>query len=354
MSVEKIRVGITQGDINGIGYEVIFKTLNEPKVYEDFTPIIYGSSKVAAYHRKALNMPAITLNSIKSIEEANDKRINIINCLDDNIRVELGKSTQMGGEAAFLALKLAVEDLKRGAIDVLVTAPINKKNIQSEEFHFPGHTEYLMEAFHAKEVLMLMVSDIMKVGVVAGHIAIKDVPAYITKERILEKLRIMNKTLQNDFTIRRPRIAVLGLNPHMGDDGLMGNEEQEVIIPAMEQAKAEGIMAMGPYAADGLFGSEGLRKFDAILAMYHDQGLTPFKTLAFSSGVNYTGGLDGIRTSPDHGTAFEIAGLDQANHESFQNALFMAIDIFKNRKMNVELQKNPLKTFKINEIERNA
>ena len=354
MSEEKIKVGITQGDINGIGYEVIFKTLNEPKVYENFTPIIYGSSKVAAYHRKALNMPNMTLNSIKNVEEAHTKRINIINCLDDNIRVELGKSTTVGGEAAFLALKQAVEDLKRGAIDVLVTAPINKKNIQSDDFNFPGHTEYLKEAFNAKEVLMLMVSDIMKVGVVAGHIAIKDVPSYITKERILEKLRIMNRTLQNDFTIRKPRIAVLGLNPHMGDEGLIGNEEQEVIIPAIEQAKAEGIMALGPYAADGLFGSESMRKFDAVLAMYHDQGLTPFKTLAFSSGVNFTAGLPGIRTSPDHGTAFEIAGLDQANHESFQNALFLAIDLFTHRKMNAELQKNPLKTFKINEIERNA
>lgn len=354
MSEERIRVGITQGDINGIGYEVIFKTLNEPKVYENFTPIIYGSSKVAAYHRKALNMPNMTLNSIRNAEEAHTKRINIINCLDDNIRVELGKSTPMGGEAALLALKQAVEDLKRGAIDVLVTAPINKKNIQSDEFNFPGHTEYLMETYGASEVLMLMVSDIMKVGVVAGHIAIKEVPSYITKERILEKLRIMNRTLQNDFTIRKPRIAVLGLNPHMGDEGLIGNEEQEVIIPAIEQAKAEGIMALGPYAADGLFGSESMRKFDAVLAMYHDQGLTPFKTLAFSSGVNYTAGLPGIRTSPDHGTAFEIAGLDQANHESFQNALFMGIDIFQHRKMNASLQKNPLKTFKINEIEKNA
>lgn len=354
MSEKRIKVGITQGDINGIGYEIIFKTLNEPKTYEDLTPIIYGSSKVAAYHRKALNMPNLTLNSIKNADEAHENRINIINCLDDNIRVELGKSTTMGGEAAFAALKLAVEDLKNGNIDILITAPINKKNIQSDEFSFPGHTEYLMQEFNSKDVLMLMVSDIMKVGVVTGHIPIKEVAQAITKEKILQKLRIMNNTLQDDFTIRRPRIAVLGLNPHMGDDGLIGNEEQEVIIPAMEQAKAEGIMAMGPYAADGLFGSDSFKKFDAILAMYHDQGLAPFKTLAFASGVNFTAGLEGIRTSPDHGTAFDIAGQDLANHESFQNALYLAVDVYKNRKMNIELKKNPLKTYKVNEFEKNA
>jgi 4-hydroxythreonine-4-phosphate dehydrogenase len=354
MSEEKIKVGITQGDINGIGYEVIFKSLNDPRVYEDLTPIIYGSSKVAAYHRKALEMPAMTLNSIKTAEEAHEKRVNIINILDDNIRVELGKSTQMGGEAAFLSIKQAVEDLKRGAIDVLITAPINKKNIQSDSFNFPGHTEYLVQEFNSGNGLMLMVDNNLKVGVVAGHIPIKDVSQYITKERILEKLRILNSTLKNDFTIRKPRIAVLGLNPHMGDEGLIGTEEQDVIIPALEQAMEEGIMAVGPYAADGLFGSDSLYKFDAILAMYHDQGLAPFKTLAFSTGVNFTAGLPGIRTSPDHGTAFDIAGQNKADHQSFLNALYLAVDIHKNRKQNAELSRNPLKTYKINEIEKNA
>ncbi len=354
MSEKTIKVGITQGDINGIGYEVIFKTLNDARVYEDLTPIIYGSSKVAAYHRKALNMPGMTLNSIKTADEAHEKRINIINCLDDNIRVELGKSTTMGGEAAFNALKLAVDDLKNGLIDVLVTAPINKKNIQSDEFDFPGHTEYLARVFESDDALMLMVSENLKVGVVAGHIPIKEVSNYITKERILKKLRTLNATLKNDFTIRKPRIAVLGLNPHMGDEGLIGNEEQEVIIPAIEQAFDEGIMAVGPYAADGLFGSDSMYKFDAILAMYHDQGLAPFKTVAFTTGVNFTAGLACVRTSPDHGTAFDIAGLDKADNNSFREALYLAVDVYKNRHMNIELQKNPLKTYKINEIEKNA
>lgn len=354
MSEEKIRVGITQGDINGIGYEVIFKTLNDPRVYEDITPIIYGSSKVAAYHRKALNMPNLSMNSVRTAEEVHAKRINLINCLDDNARVELGKSTTHGGEAALLALQMAVEDLKRGAIDVLVTAPINKKNIQSDQFHFPGHTEYLAEAFGQGEGLMLMVSGDIKIGVVAGHVPIKDVPNYITKERILDKLKVLDHTLQMDFTIRKPRIAVLGLNPHAGDEGLLGTEEQDIILPAIEEAKSMGIVAMGPYPADGFFGSDSFRKFDAILAMYHDQGLAPFKTLAFATGVNFTAGLPCIRTSPDHGTAFEIAGQDLANHESFQNALYLAIDVFKNRQQNTQLRANPLKSFKVNVIEKNA
>ncbi len=351
MSEYKIKVGITQGDINGIGYEVILKTLADNRIFESFTPIIYGSSKVAAYHRKALNIPNFSLNSIREVGENHPKRINIINCLDDNIRVELGKSTNIGGEAAFKALEMATTDLKNGKIDVLITAPINKKNIQSETFNFPGHTEYLQEQAESGEALMLMVSDIMKVGVVTGHVSMKDMPSKITKEGILNKLRILNKTLFMDFSVRKPRIAVLGLNPHAGDQGVLGSEEQDIIIPAIEEAKKEGIMALGPYPADGLFGSDQFKNFDAILAMYHDQGLAPFKALTFSKGVNYTAGLSFIRTSPDHGTAFDIAGQDKANEESFREAIYLAIDIFNNRQMNIELTKNPLKSPDINELE---
>jgi 4-hydroxythreonine-4-phosphate dehydrogenase len=347
MSSEKIKVGITQGDINGIGYEIIFKALADPRMLEVCTPVIYGSSKVAAYHRKALNLPSITLNSIRTGAEAHSKRINIVNCLDDNARVELGKPTEGSGEAAYLALEKAVEDLNKGAIDVLVTAPINKKAIQSSKFDFPGHTEFLAKEFKG-EPLMLLVSNNLRVGVVTGHIPLKDVSESITKNKILEKLRILNQSLKVDFIIRKPRIAVLGLNPHAGDTGLLGNEEIDTIIPALEAARQEGIMAFGPYAADGLFGSNQVATFDAVLAMYHDQGLTPFKALAFATGVNYTAGLSVIRTSPDHGTAFEITGLNEASEESFLAAMYMAIDIYHNRKLHQELIANPLKTVDAN------
>jgi len=351
MKNEKIKIGITHGDINGIGYEIIFKTLNDLRMYEMCIPIIYGSSKVAAYHRKTLNIGNFSLNNIKTAEEAHPKRANIINCVDDNIRVELGKETKMGGEAAYHALSAAVKDLKEGKIDVLVTAPIHKKNIQSEEFQFPGHTEYLESEFESEGSLMLLISDVMKVGVVTGHVPVKDVPELITKEKILAKLRILNKSLKEDFTIRKPRIAVLGLNPHAGDNGLIGKEELEVIIPAIEEAKRKDIVALGPYPADGFFGSNNISKFDAILAMYHDQGLIPFKTLSFESGVNFTAGLPVIRTSPDHGTAFEIAGQGIASEESFRQAIYSAIDIYNNRHQNKELSKNPLKSYDISKMD---
>lgn len=351
MSDHKIKVGITQGDINGIGYEIIFKALTDNRLLESFTPVIYGSSKVAAYHRKALNITNFSLNSIRTAEEAHPKRVNIINCLSDEVRVELGKSTTIAGDAAFKALELAVQDIKRGAIDVLVTAPINKKNIQSDKFSFPGHTEYLAQQAESDEVLMLMVSDHLKVGVVTGHVPLKDVAENITVDSIVEKLRILDSTLRVDFTIRKPRIAVLGLNPHAGDQGVIGTEEEEVIIPAIAKAKEMGIMALGPYPADGLFGNAQLKNFDAILAMYHDQGLAPFKVLAFTNGVNYTAGLPFIRTSPDHGTAYDIAGQNKADRESFLNAIYLAVDAYKNRLENQKLAKNPLKNFDKNELE---
>ncbi len=351
MRTDKIRLGISHGDINGIGYEIIFKTLSDIRMFDMCTPIIYGSSKVAAYHRKTLNISNFNLNNIKDANEAHAKRVNIINCVDDNIRVELGKETKMGGEAAYAALSLAVEDLKNGKIDVLVTAPIHKKNIQSDNFKFPGHTEYLQKEFNAKESLMFLVSDVLKVGVVTGHIPLNAVSKAITKEKIISKLKIMNKSLKEDFTIRKPKIAVLGLNPHSGDNGLIGKEEQDVIIPAIEEAKQQGIVALGPYPADGFFGSNNLSKFDAVLAMYHDQGLTPFKTIAFSSGVNFTAGLPYVRTSPDHGTAFEIAGQGVADEESFRQAIYVALDVFKNRTSFQELSKDPLKSYDISKMD---
>lgn len=344
MSTEKVKVAITQGDINGIGYEIIFKTLADPKVLELYTPVIYGSSKVAAYHRKALNIANFSLNSIRSGEEAHPKRVNIVNCLDDNIRVELGKATEIGGQAAFEALKMAVEDLRTGAVDVLVTAPINKNVIFSEKFKFPGHTEYLAEQFSSDSHIMLMVSPKLRVGVVTGHIPLKEVAGQLTMDKVLEKLRVLDKTLRMDFTIRKPRIAVLGVNPHAGDGGLLGDEEINIISPAIDVAREEGIMALGPYPADGLFGSGDVGRFDAVLAMYHDQGLAPFKTIAFSEGVNYTGGLPVIRTSPDHGTAFEIAGENKADESSFREAIYLAIDVFKQRKIYEEISADPLKS----------
>lgn len=339
---KKIRVGITQGDINGIGYEVIIKTLLDPRVIENYTTIVYGSPKVASYHRKALNINNFSFNTIDSAEQASPRKANIINCLDDEVKVELGKSTEIAGEASYKSLETAVNDLINGKIDVLVTAPINKKNIQTESFKFPGHTEYLTDKTATKESLMLMVSDILKVGVVTGHIPVTSISSVLTVKKIMEKLRILNQSLIEDFAIRRPKIAILGLNPHCGDEGVIGTEEIEIINPAIEQAKMENILAFGPYPADGLFGSSNFKKFDAVLAMYHDQGLAPFKALVFERGVNYTAGLPMVRTSPAHGTAYEIAGKNEANEESFRNAFFMACDIYENRNEYYALNKNPL------------
>ncbi|PLX16912.1 MAG: 4-hydroxythreonine-4-phosphate dehydrogenase PdxA, partial [Marinilabiliales bacterium] len=274
-----------------------------------------------------------------------------INCLDDNVRVELGKSTDIAGESSLISLEHAVKDLKEGKIDVLVTAPINKDNVQSEKFNFPGHTEYLTQESKSKKSLMLMVSENLKVGVATTHLPLNKVPEEITEELILEKLRIMNKSLIQDFRIRKPKIAVLGLNPHAGDNGLLGTEEVDIIIPAINKAKEEDILALGPYAADGFFGSDNFKKVDAILAMYHDQGLTPFKALAFNSGVNYTAGLDFIRTSPGHGTAYEITGLGKASEISFRNAIYLACDIYRSRTEYQEISADPLKHYEISDKE---
>jgi 4-hydroxythreonine-4-phosphate dehydrogenase len=339
---DKIKIGISHGDINGISYEVIIKTLMDNRISEICTPIIYGSPKVAAYHKKALDIENFSPTSINSPEEARGNKSFIINCVDENIRVELGKSTESAGIDSFKALKAATDALESGKIDALVTGPINKQNIQHSDFNFSGHTEYLQARFRVDEVMMLMVSDILKVGLVAGHVPISALSSMITIELVVENLKILARSLQVDFCIRNPRIAVLGLNPHAGDNGLLGSEEQKVITPAILQAKELGITAFGPYAADGFFGAGRFNRFDAVLAMYHDQGLAPFKSLCMESGVNFTAGLPVVRTSPAHGTAYELAGRNEASPDSFRNAIYLAIDIVRNRELYKEISANPL------------
>lgn len=343
---KKIVVGITHGDINGISYEVIMRTLNDSRINDLCIPVVYGSPKVAAYHRKAINLQNFSFYHIQDIKEANPKKANIINCVGDDIRVELGKSTKMAGEAAIASLNRAVKDIKAGVIDVIVTAPINKHNVQSPDFPFPGHTEYFENVFDSEgKSLMFLVGDQLKVGLVTGHIPLAEVPATITRDLIMTKARVMEKSLREDFNIRKPRIAVLGVNPHAGDDGLLGKEETDVVIPAIKTLfEEEDLLVFGPYPADGFFGSMEYKKFDGILAMYHDQGLTSFKALNFYQGVNFTAGLPFVRTSPGHGTAYDIAGTGVASPESFREALFMALDIFRNRILYREMNENPLQT----------
>lgn len=338
-----IRVGITHGDINGIGYEVIMKALNDSRVTEGITVVVYGSPKAAAFHRKSIELPNFSFNLIKTAAEANSKRPNIIDCCEADIKVEPGVSTIDAGKAAFEALKAAVTDLKNNTIDVIVTAPINKKNINEAGFEFPGHTEFFASQFNAPNHVMLLMNDAMKVGVVAGHIPVSEISAFITKERVLQKLEVLNSSMISDFGIRKPRIAVLGLNPHAGDDGLLGNEEQTIIIPAIKEARDKGIMALGPYAADGFFGSGEFANFDVILGMYHDQALAPFKALAFDNAVNVTVGLPIVRVSPAHGTAYNLVGQNQASELSFIQAIFTACDIFETRSNYKDLVANQLK-----------
>lgn len=344
MDHQEIRIGITHGDINGIGYEVIMKSLSDQRIMENATVIVYGSPKVAAFHRKAIDLPNFNFNLIKTAEEAASKKANIINCVDPNIRVEAGTETVEAGEASFLALKMAVADLKENKIDVLVTAPINKHNIHSDSFNFPGHTEYLAKEFGDDNALMFLVSPNFKIGVLSGHVPLAQAVKYVTVDNILSKLRLMNASLIQDFGIRKPRIAVLGLNPHSGDKGLIGTEETEFIVPAINKAREENIMALGAYPPDGFFASNNFLKFDAILAMYHDQGLIPFKALFFEEGVNFTAGLPIVRTSPAHGTAYDLVGKNEANENSFRQAIYMAIDIFNKRREYKSLIKNQLKS----------
>ncbi|MBC7863412.1 MAG: 4-hydroxythreonine-4-phosphate dehydrogenase PdxA [Bacteroidia bacterium] len=340
---EKIRVGISQGDVNGIGLEVIIKTFLEPALSEICTPILFSSQKTVGYYRRVLATEEFNFHPTRDLKQINTKKPNVFVCYEEEVIIEMGKSTPTGGKYARLSLEKACEALKENLIDVLVTGPINKHNMQSDDFKFAGHTEYLASKFPSeKGAMMLLCSDNLKVGLVTGHIPISKVAENISTEKIYNKIIQLGKTLTQDFVIRKPKIAVLGLNPHAGDNGTIGSEDNAIVLPAIEKAKAEGLQVYGPYAADGFFGSGNYEKFDGILAMYHDQGLVPFKTLAFNSGVNFTAGLPIIRTSPDHGTAYEIAGKNLANEDSFKQAIYMAIDIFRNRNQHKEISANPL------------
>jgi 4-hydroxythreonine-4-phosphate dehydrogenase len=347
----KVKIGISIGDLNGIGLEVIIKTLADARVLENIIPIIYGSGKVISFHKKTLDLPEFSYTPIRRPLEALPKKVNLINVWNDEIALEFGQASTISGSYAFKSLEAATNDLKLGNIDVLVTAPIDKKTIQNPEFKFAGHTEYLAEQAGISNYLMLLLSDELKIGTVTGHIPISEVAQSITKEKIIKKIEVLNNSLIKDFGIRKPKIAVLGLNPHAGDTGLIGKEEIEIIIPAITNVKEKGILAYGPYAADGLFGSYNFKKFDAVLGMFHDQALIPFKTLSFEDGVNFTAGLPFVRTSPDHGTGYDIAGKNKASEKSFRASLFAARDIFMTRSEHAELTSNPLKTM-VKEIER--
>ncbi|MDR2139867.1 MAG: 4-hydroxythreonine-4-phosphate dehydrogenase PdxA [Tannerella sp.] len=342
-----IRTGITHGDPNGVGYEVLLKTFADERMVELCTPVVYGSLKIALFHQRTMNLPPVSFEIINRAEEAVDGKINLINCVDENLRITPGQASPEAGLAAYRSLEAAVADIKRGAIDTLLTAPINKHSIRSEDFHFQGHTEYLEARFRGEgdrssRALMILMQDQLRIAPVTGHIPLEEVKAQITKERIVEKLNLFNVSLKQDFAIVRPRIAVLSLNPHAGDGGVLGSEEETVIRPAIAEADQCGLTVFGPYAADGFFGSSAYTRFDGILAMYHDQGLIPFKILAMEHGVNYTAGLPVVRTSPAHGTAYDIAGRNQASEESFRRALFVSMDIFRNRKMHRRITANPL------------
>ncbi len=329
-AMDKPKIGITIGDINGIGPEVIIKALNDNRILNYMTPVIYGSTKAISYYRKAFDVNDFNYTHYRDNKFTHSK-INIVNCWEEMIEINAGSVTPEVGAASFKALEKAVEHLKEGLIDAVVTGPINKNNIQSENFKFAGHTEYFTESFESKDSLMFLTSERLKVGVVTGHIPLKEVSNKITKDLIIKKLKIMEESLKLDFGISKPRIAVLGLNPHAGEEGLLGAEDGNVIKPAIDELKNKGKLIFGPYPADGFFGKGEYKKFDAVLAMYHDQGLIPFKTLAFNNGVNFTAGLSIIRTSPDHGTAYDIAGKNIANESSMREAIFMAYDIYKNR-----------------------
>ena len=344
---KKIKIGITQGDVNGVGYEVILKVFYDLQLIELCTPIVYGSKKYSSDHKKNLEMNNFSLNYINAPSMAKEDKLNLIQCCEDKDDLEIGTPTKSSGKAAFQSLDAAVNDLIAGKIDAVVTAPINKKNIQGEGFDFPGHTEFLAKKDNGANGLMFMISDKLKVGVVTGHIPLKDVSSVISEEKILDKLKVMNKSLKRDFNINKPKIAVLGLNPHAGDNGLLGSEEQDVIINAIQKSNEDKILAHGPFPADGFFGSNQYLKYDAVLAMYHDQGLIPFKALSFGEGVNFTAGLSYIRTSPDHGTGYDIAGEGKADESSIRQAIYTAIDIYNSRNFIDEISVDPLKTNQI-------
>lgn len=339
---ENIIVGISIGDLNGIGTEVVLKTFEDTRMLELCTPVIFANAKIVSFLRKELNID-IAIHGIDKIEQLVIGKINVLNVWREGVNLELGKNDDVVGGYAIKSFVAATKALKEGLVDVLVTAPINKYNIQSEEFKFPGHTDYLNKELEGN-ALMLMVHDDLRVGLLTDHVPVNEVAKHLNEKLISSKIKTIIQTLKQDFEIEKPKVAVLGLNPHSGDNGVIGQEEEKIIKPALKKLFEAGNMVFGPFSADGFFGSAQYEKYDAVIATYHDQGLIPFKTLSFGNGVNYTAGLNKIRTSPDHGTAYEIAGKGMANHESFKEAVYLAIDIFKKRNDYQELIKNPLKT----------
>ena len=341
----KIKLGISIGDLNGIGCEVVLKTFEDARMLDFCTPVIFASNKTISFQKKELNLD-INYHGIADASKAVDGKINVVNVWKEIPKINFGEATKEGGKYAIQSLRAAVDALKNDTIDALVTAPINKNNIQAEDFKFPGHTDFLAQELEG-ESLMFMVTDELKVGLLTDHVAVKDISAAINAILIRDKVRTIEKSLQMDFGIRAPKVAMLGINPHSGDNGIIGKEDDEVLKPVIKEMSDAGHLVFGPYSADSFFGSDAYKNFDAILAAYHDQGLIPFKTLSFGKGVNFTAGLSKVRTSPDHGTAYEIAGKGKADPSSFKEAVFTALQIFKNRKEYMELTKNPLQKQRI-------
>ena len=341
---KRLKVGITIGDTNGIGIEVVMKAIGIPEMMDLCIPVIYGSSKVVSYHRNACNLPGFQINHTKNAQNLKENMPNLVECIEQDIKIELGQPSKQAGLASFLSLEAAVRDLKSGLIDVLVTAPISKDNIQSEQFKFTGHTEYLESAVgEGDKALMILCTSNLRIALATAHMPISQVPAALSIEGIREKLSMLNASLKRDFEISCPRIAVLALNPHCGENGMLGNEERDIIVPAIQQSfEEDGVQCFGPYAADGFFGARHYRRFDGVLAMYHDEGLAPFKTIAMDEGVNFTAGLPIVRTSPDHGTGYDIAGQGIANESSMRHAIYMAIDVYRHRQRYDAAHKNPL------------
>jgi len=341
MSDSKKIIGISQGDVNGIGLEVILKTLLEAGINEVCTPVLFSSQKTVSYYRKVLGLEEFNFNPMRDFSQLNHKKVNVFVCYEEEVNIEMGKASDIGGKYAAISLEKATDALLNKKIDALVTAPINKHTIKSQEFNFIGHTDYFANKLNGNPLMLLCTLNGLRVALVTDHIPLKEVAHKITPELIKLKIDQLHQTLKRDFNISKPKIAVLGLNPHAGDNGIIGNEDLQIIKATIDSNKGNRLI-YGPYSADSFFGSQTVKQFDAILAMYHDQGLIPFKTLAFNEGVNFTAGLNFVRTSPDHGTAFEIAGKNQANEQSFKNALYMAIDICKNRALYDEVNANPL------------
>lgn len=337
----KLIVGITQGDINGIGLEVVLKTLMEPGISDICTPVLFSSQKTVSYYRKVLGIEEFNFNPIRDFSQINHKKVNVFVCYEEEVNIEMGKPTPTSGKYALISLEKATQALLDKQVHVLVTAPINKHTIQSAEFNFAGHTEYLGAKLGGEPLMILCSEGGLRVALVTGHVPVKDVPAHITLETVSKKIKQLHQSLVTDFAIRKPKIAVLGLNPHAGDNGVIGSEDNAIIKQAIETTKVNGLI-YGPYAADGFFGNGTYKQFDAVLAMYHDQGLIPFKTIAFNEGVNYTAGLNAVRTSPDHGTAYDIAGKNMASEQSFKLAIYKAIDIYRNRQLHAGITENPL------------